>query len=545
MIKLTLLILALAAFFLILILYVVPNQGGLISSTELQQSDLQSAAPWLKEYVPIQEVDLGKQGRSMFIAIAMLEHVVLANLQLGGAWILLVTELLFRRTRKDRYSMLGKSMSLFSVILFTVGSTFGGAALLYTYSLYPAFTLNMFHIYWWPIFATLLIWGTQIFFLYMYFYNWKRVGTGWHIGLGLGYAVASFFQALSITTMDSGMLTPNNPGIRWGYTGIFTMDLRTLISWWFNPTLWNLQFHRLAAAIAYFGFLMAALAMFHHQVNKENPDAMKYWDWVGSYGLLWGLAGLAVQPLLGFLYARQIMDNSSGAFQMIMTGPRAWEFLWVVALISTLILTSLIYFIDRREIILNKRETRKVSNILKVMLVVAAASAFILVNPGWLGDVFRFGPTAWANPLGNMKYKYVALGLLSFVSISVIAIDSIILKNEREDDWGNLPKSSKVAAIFAGILGMWIVMAMGFVRESARAPWLVWNIIPIAGGTAYPTPISFSFIFIIWGGLLIFFLAAFWYVSKVTSESPPKPGAGLPKASESEEDESNQPSNGE
>jgi cytochrome bd-type quinol oxidase subunit 1 len=529
MIKLTTLVLLLAAFFLVLVFYIAPNQGEFIPSTSINTSNLNEVAPQLEEEIPIQEVDVARQGRSILFAITLFGHIQLANLIMGGSWVLLATELLFRRTRKERYSVLGKSMSLFSVILFSVGGTFGGAALLYTFSLYPAFTLNIFHIYWWPVFATLLLWSLQLFFLYMYFYNWKGVGKGWHLSLGLGYALSSFFQALAIITMGSGMLTPNNTGISWGYTGLFTMDLGTLLSWWFNPTLWNLQFHRLAAAIAYFGFLTAVLAMFHYHVNKENSDAMKYWDWVASYGLLWGLAGMAVQPLLGYLYMMQIISSSNGAFQMIMHGPRAWELLWVVGLVSTLVLTTVVYFIDRRETILNQRETRNVSNILKVLLVVAAISAFILVNPGWLGDAFRFGPTAWANPLGAMRYKYIALALLSGVSICVIAIDAVILRDGRESDWGNLPQSAKAAGIFAGILGMWIVMAMGFVRETARAPWVVWNIIPVAGGTAYPTPISLSLIFLTWGGLLVFFLAVFWYVSKVTAESPPKKGEGPPE----------------
>ncbi len=519
MIKLTTLVLLLAAFFLLLTLYIAPQQGAFTSTTALNENELDAVKPQFQEnMLPIQTVDLGRQGRSIFMAITFLGHIQLANLALGGSWILVVTELLFIRSRRERYRNLAKSMAFFSVILFSVGATFGGAGLLFIYSLYPVLMLNIFHIYWWPVFATLLLWSTQIFFLWLYFYTWKRIRPSRHVFLGIGYAITSFFQALAIQMMGSGMLTPNNTDIAWGYTGISTIDWGTLLSWFFNPTLWNLQFHRLAAAIAYFGFLIAVLAMFHYQDKRDNPNAQKYWDWVGSYGLAWGLAGLAVQPVLGVLYMRQIMSASPTAFQMIMHGPRAWEMLWMVALLSVLILTSVVYFIDRREALLIHAEIGNINLILKILLIIAAVSAFILVNPGWLGAMFRYDPAAWANPLGKMIYKYAALAILSAVSAIVVIIDIFILGDAREQDWGNLPRSSQISGIFAGTLGMWITMVMGFTRESARSPWTVWKIIPVPGGTAYPTPISLWSIFIIWLVLLAFFLAAFWSVSNVTAE---------------------------
>ncbi|MFB3764579.1 MAG: cytochrome ubiquinol oxidase subunit I [Methanotrichaceae archaeon] len=519
MIKLTTLVLVLTAFFFVLTLYIAPQQGALISTTAIDLNELDTVKPQYSEnLLPAQTVGLGSQGRSIFMAVVLTGHTQLANLALGGSWILVITEFLFLRFKRERYRNLARSMAFFSVIFFSIGATFGASALLFVYSLYPVLTLNLFHIYWWPIFANLLLWSTQIFFLWLYFYTWNRIKTSSHIFVGLGYAIASFFQAMAIQMMGSGMLTPNHTEIAWGYMDILTMDYRTLLSWWFNPTLLNLQFHRLAGAISYFGFLIAVLAMFHYQDKKDKPNAQKYWDWVGSYGLAWGLAGLAVQPILGVLYMRQIMSASPEAFEMIMHGPRAWEMLWMVGLLSALSLTSIVYFIDRREAILSNVESRNIVRILKILLVIAAISAFILVNPGWLGATFRSDPSAWINPLGKMAYKYIALALLSITTLIVVAIDIITLGDAREKDWGNLPRSSRASGIFAGMLGMWVVMAMGFVRESARSPWTIWKIIPVHEGTIYPTPISLWSIFIIWGALLALLLTVFWYVSKVTAE---------------------------
>jgi hypothetical protein len=58
------------------------------------------------------------------------------------------------------------------------------------------------------------------------------------------------------------------------------------------------------------------------------------------------------------------------------------------------------------------------------------------------------------------------------------------------------------------------------VRESARSPWTFFNIIPVPGGTSYPTPISIWNISLIWLGVLGFAFVVIWYISKVTAEHP-------------------------
>ncbi len=66
------------------------------------------------------------------------------------------------------------------------------------------------------------------------------------------------------------------------------MPLDVLMSWWFNATTWILQFHRLAAALSYFGFILAMLAMFHY-LDRKDDASRSYWDLVGSYGLDLGI----------------------------------------------------------------------------------------------------------------------------------------------------------------------------------------------------------------------------------------------------------------
>jgi cytochrome bd-type quinol oxidase subunit 1 len=316
------------------------------------------------------------------------------------------------------------------------------------------------------------------------------------------------------------MPTPGHSDIVFGGTaGESLMPFKQYMSWWFNGTTWELQFHRLFAAISFFGFLLAMISVLHY-LDRQDKASKRYWDWVGSYGIGIGLFGLLMQPILGMLYMTAIMNNQPVAFSNIMMGPRAWEVLLMVGLLAALILACISYFIDRRERILLLEKYKGVRRIFTGSLIGAAIFGFILVQPAWLGATYRFAPGAWVNPLGTMSLKFISLFGLIAISGILVMIDTLILKNEKEAEWGALSGASRSSAMLAGMLGMWIVIVMGFVRESARSPWTIFDIIPVPGGQDYPTPIPLPQIFIVWAIILAMSLAIFWYASKVTSYHP-------------------------
>lgn len=519
--KLSIGVLILAGFILFLAIFVVPSQGGLQSSTEIRASDLEAADPQYESELPLQEVGPGNQARSIFIAVVMLSHVLFANLHLGGSWVAVITESLGIKTKKSRFTLLGKSITLFNVILFSFGATFAIAGMLFFISLFPAFAKQAFHIYWWPLFFEAITFAAEIFFLYTYWFSWGKISHKWHQFLGYGYAIVVFIQTLLINTLAAGMLTPGATEIKWGSPGIFTMPFGEFMKFWDNPTLWRLQFHRLFAAISYFGFILAILAVFHY-LDKKELSAKKYWDWVTSYGIAFGLLGLIMQPAFGLMYMFAIFDNNSSAFMMIMHGPRGWEFLLMVSLFSALIMTVIVYFIDRREPILSREENKNLKTLFNIFLIVVGIAAFFLVQPAWFNATFIDDAGAIANPLGVMDFKYVAIFTMALVGALMLMLDTIMLSQHKEGEWGNLSKVSRYAASFAGILGMWIVVVMGYARESARSPWTIFGIVPVPGGQTHPTPISISRIFVVWAVITTFALGVFWFTSKVTAHHPEK-----------------------
>jgi hypothetical protein len=124
-----------AGFLSFVIFFVYPNQEGMISSTQLQIGALKNFSAAYAETLPIQDVDINNQGRSMFIAFVMLAHVLFANLHLGGSWIAAVSKSLFLKTRSPRLDRIAKSLTLFNVILFSFGATFAiGSCMSFTES---------------------------------------------------------------------------------------------------------------------------------------------------------------------------------------------------------------------------------------------------------------------------------------------------------------------------------------------------------------------------------------------------------------------------
>jgi cytochrome d ubiquinol oxidase subunit I len=515
--KLLIIILAFAIYLIILTFIIVPLQGGLISSTDIvPYSD--TLPSQYESNLPLQEL-FGIYGRSIAIAFVMLSHVLYANLHLGGSWVAVTSETMYIKNGTSRFNRLSRSITLFNVMLFSLGTTFATAGVLFFIVFVPNLATNLFHIYWWPLFLEVIAFFLEVFFLYTYWFSWDKIKTKYHQILGYGYAITVFFQTLFINMVAAGMLTPGTPTVTFGSDGIITMAINDLYSWWFNPTTWLLTIHRFVAAISVFGFILVLLAMFHY---KDRPDvaSKKYWDWVGSWGMMWGLAGLVLQPIIGLAYVNQLFYSVNIAFQMMMHGPRAWEMLLMVGLLSALFLIILVYYIDRKEKILNREENLKYKRLFNWFLIISAVCAFFLVQPSWLGDIFEFEANSVFNPLGIMGIKYIALLGLMIVGILVVAIDIKMLKKMKEGEWGKLSNVSRYAGILTGVLGMFIVIVMGYVRESARAPYTIFGILPVEGSGTHPTPIAIDRLFIVFGLILLTVIAVFWFTSKVTAHHP-------------------------
>ena len=267
------------------------------------------------------------------------------------------------------------------------------------------------------------------------------------------------------------------------------------------------------------------LAMFHFKDRKDN-GSKRYWDWVASYAMSFGLLGLILQPLLGQLYMNSILASNPTAFQFIMHGPRAWAMLMMLVLLIGLFISIIVYFMDRREIIISKMETLLLNKMFKVFLIVAVIAGIFLLIPSWLGKVpFVDDPAAYVIFAGNMDLKYVLLGLFTIIGAVILTLDFLFIGDIGETEWGKLSNGARYAAILAGILATAIIPVMGYVREGGRAPWTVFNIVPVPGGTGFlqfQTPIPPYQIVVVWTGIITLTIAIWWFVFRITAHHPEK-----------------------
>lgn len=519
------LLVALAAFFIVLWLYIIPQQGGFISSTTLQLSNLTATPPQYLEQVPIQTLGVSAYMRSMFIAIVMDTHVMFANLQLGGSWIIAVTLAVAYKTKLKRYDRFAKTLTLLNVVLFSVGATFALTGMLFFMALFPQFVTYAFHVWWWPLFFEAITFGLEILLLYTFWFSWGKINKLWHQAIAFAYAADVFVQVWLIDTIAGGMLTPDNSAINFTQQGIFTMPVATLQSFWLNATVWTLTFHRLGAAISAVGFLLAMMAILQYQRRKDT-GSRRYWDWFASYAMAWGLMGLIVQPLLGQMYMNSILNANFTGFNFIMHGPRAWAMILMVGLLSALFISVIIYFMDRRETIISKVETTIINKLFLVFLIVAVICGIALVQPAWIGNVpFIDDPAAINLMGGNMDLKYATIFILTLIGALILMLDTLTVGDIQETQWGKLSKPSRYSAIIAGLLSTAILPVMGYVREGGRSPWTIFQIVPVPGGKGFlqfQTPIPPYEILAIWIGIILWFFFIVYFVFRITAHNPEK-----------------------
>jgi cytochrome bd-type quinol oxidase subunit 1 len=508
--KVSALVIALAIFCVILTFIVVPFQGGSILPQSLVS---QATSTSTVETLPI--ISLSGQTTSILIATVMLGHVMLANLGLGGSWVLAIAELSYARSHRDKYGRLSRSLAQFNVVLFSTGATFAVGGLAIMTSLFPGFISIIFHLYFWPLFIEIISFVLEIFFLYVYYLNYDRISQRMKLILVFGYAITVFWQTFLINMVASAMLTPGADTISLSYT------TPNELAWWFNPTMWILTFHRTAAAISYFGFVVGLLAMLQYK-DKKTADQKAHWDWVGAYSIAWGLGGLIVQPVLGMIYAQLIQNVQPDMFSNMMHGSDGWEMLLMVGLLSALFLCIIVYFVERRDVLLSLPENAFLKKMFQIFLIVAAICAVILVQPAWFGPFGQssnsYDSDVILNPLGIMSFKYIALFGLMLIGIIVLIVNYRMLKEHKDEEYGEIPPLARAAAIICGILGIWLVADMGFYRESARSPWLISGIIPIPAMSS-TAPVTVPAEFAVFAALTIFTVLLFRLVARRTYSS--------------------------
>ena len=410
-------------------------------------------------------------------------HILIAGLVSGAGELAPAIEFLGYVRQRRRYDRLAHGLGHFMTLYFSVSSTI--AILLITVLLvgfWGHFWTTMLTIGWWPFLIEAWTFVLQVSLAYLWYYSWGplRAFKGLHMAIGGLLAIASFLQVYMIDIIASYMLSPTNP----------QNPLRLAL----NPTSYPLTVHRTVGNLAYIGFAFGAFCAIRF-LRARDPEDRAFYDWAGSFGMLWGVAMTLVQPIVGYSYAKEIQLHTYASWYKMMFGSLSTVFLWQITLLGLMFITALVYFARRL-----RTDEAPGAGLLKLMTVGMVASTVLAALPYHLNFTYEavvaaglnrpFWQGGLINPLGSM----IPWKILALMGYSLLAIAAVVwyLRGLPGVVWGTARRGEQRLLILGAVLTMAMMVTMGFIRENGRAPFLISGEMTIEGQqntqSTQPTP---------------------------------------------------------
>ncbi len=401
------------------------------------------------------------------VGLLMLTHIQFAAFQQGGAMLAALFDFLGMVRRDERQTRFARGMLKTMALAFTIGSALAIFAVMILFTgLWSHFWVKLLRILFWPLVVEAGAFVLEIIALYTLYVGWDRLGRvrPLRVGLELVLVIDLFVQMLMINFVASYMLTPRP-----------AFDLPLIL---LNPTLLPLEVHRLIGNVAFAGALVALVAGWR-MLRARTPAQRAYADWMGAIGAVTAISFTALQPLVGWEYAKEVQLHAYASWYDMMLGGLSVAFLFQMFLLG-LILTAGIFFFWRRV-----RTSGFRSPTLALCAVLSLGAWLLGATPSSLAWTYEQVFAANANvpiwngglliPFGQMiPWKLTALVAFTFVSITAV---TVFLREVSRGHlrWGEARRSQAVALITMGVAVSLIMALMGFIRENARGPFLITN----------------------------------------------------------------------
>jgi cytochrome d ubiquinol oxidase subunit I len=293
---------------------------------------------------------------------------------------------------------------------------------------------------------------------YLWYYTWDplRSFKGLHMAIGGLLAIASFIQVYMIDIVASYMLTPTNP----------TNPIRLVL----NPTSYPLTVHRTVGNLAYIGFAFGGFCAIKYLRAKTAEDKAFY-DWAGSFGVLWGVAMTLLQPVIGYSYAKEIQLHTYGSWYKMMRGTLSNVFLWQMTLLGVMFLVATFYFARRL-----RTDQARGAGLLKAMSVGMVLTTLLAAMPYHLA--FTYDQVLAA----GLNRPFWQGGLINPIG-AMIAIAAVIwyLRGLPGVIWGTARRGEQRLLMVMTVLTMAMIVTMAYIRENGRDPDLIAGQMQIQG----------------------------------------------------------------
>ncbi|MCL5958331.1 MAG: cytochrome ubiquinol oxidase subunit I [Chloroflexi bacterium] len=469
-------------------------------------------------------------GRAAAIALFALVHVMFANLALGGPIIAVVSEWMGMRTGDSRYDRFAHALGKFNVVAFSFGATLGVALVATLIGLWPTFWTVGVNLFFYPLVLEVVMFFLEGGFLYYWVYSWDRYADnkGKHIWFGVFQVIFGTMTMLIINGVGAAMLTPpaNITSLGGGSLDSIFRNFGPL--YWNNPTWLPLSIHRLVGAVSFTGFLIAIVAGLM-QWRRSAAERRAVYNWMAGWGIKLGLAPLVLMPAIGFFYVKEINAAAPMAFVNLMVGEVRWVFNLQLVLLGILFVVGNLYLAQSLRsanfTVAPKASATSWLGIGAVIgLLASLALALLGTSSGLRGPAENWGIvglvlltylvafgfqlsggkegmgrlTALSNvitvlvavwalvaiipfnqlglaafPLGQMRpWKYA--GLVSIFTLTLANI-GLYWQAQREAELDREQASPSGLPVLAGVSALGIMFVMGYAREAARAPYLIYE----------------------------------------------------------------------
>lgn len=238
-----------------------------------------------------------------------------------------------------KYDQLAYDFIKISLTAYSLTAILGGILIFTFLTLYPSFFSYLSGIFRPVMHIYALMFVAESGTLYIYYYGWDKMKTGFlkwiHLSIAVILNVIGTVLMFLANSWIGFMMSPAGVDEQGRFLGNIWHVLHT--------ALWNpLNLHRILGNMAFGGGVVAAYAAYRFLSSKTDEDRAHY-DWMGYVAMAIGVAFLIPLPFAGYWLMREVYAYRQQMGITLMGGLLAWLFIIQATMIGILFLSTNYY----------------------------------------------------------------------------------------------------------------------------------------------------------------------------------------------------------
>ena len=385
-------------------------------------------------------------------------HIVLASLAMALPLIMVAAEYLYLRKKDNDYYVLARRMSKVFLLFFAIGTASGILVSINILVLWPKFMSLVSQVAILPFSLETDAFFAESLFVAVYFFSWKKLKDRYlHVVLGIPIVIGGALSAVFITLANAFMNTPNGFDIpQYLATGAIT-DVHPWAVFFSSSAATEVS-HVLAST--YFMGVFIAIAYFAIMLLFKRTDQEKRY----YRKALWLLIVLAVVFTLWSL-----ASGSVSASNLVVNQPEKFA-----AIEGTF--KPIAYAPEKVGGIPGPNYT-----LIDYVEIPDLQSILATGSPsGMVPGLDSYPQSTWPPLFVHILFDIMVIGGTSVAFVLAIIVLTKLLKRD--------PISNKIILVLLAICGAFsiVLVEVGWaMAESARQPWIIYNVMTVAQAANY------------------------------------------------------------